>query len=61
LEETVRARIGTAGDFLPGQAGLQLTVAPDARAVYQGGVTLTLITLAFLVFGGIALSRRDIA
>jgi ABC-2 type transport system permease protein len=59
LEQMIGGRLGDAGDFLPGEAGLAATIAPSSRALWIGALALLAWALVTSVGGGLILKRRD--
>ena len=60
LEDVIGSRLGDTERFLPGRAGLNLSLAPDGSTLWSA-LAVVLIYAAFtLVLGGIAMQRRDV-
>jgi ABC-type transport system involved in multi-copper enzyme maturation permease subunit len=59
LEQMIGGRLGDAGDFLPGEAGLAATIAPSSRALGIGSLALLAWALVTSVGGALILKRRD--
>ena len=60
LEQMISGRLGDLGDFLPGEAGLAVAVAPSTRALWMGAFALALWALFASIAGALVLKRRDI-
>jgi hypothetical protein len=59
VEQMIGGRLGDAGDFLPGEAGLAATIAPSSRALWIGSLVLLAWALFTSVGGALILKRRD--
>ena len=59
VEQMIGGRLGDAGDFLPGEAGLAATIAPSSRALWIGSLVLLAWALVTSVGGALILKRRD--
>ena len=59
LEDGVRGWLGDLGGFLPGQAGLALSVGSGPRLLAVAGVTLAAYA-AVATAGALAAARRDV-
>ncbi len=60
LEDAFRGRLGEAGGYLPGQAGLALSLAPSGRGLLVGGVTMAAYAVGVVAVGTLAM-RRDVS
>lgn len=61
LENVIRGLMGDWAGYLPGQAGVALSVAPSGRTLALAAVTLTVYTVVAVVGGALLLKGRDVA
>ena len=61
LENVIRGLMGDWAGYLPGQAGVALSVAPSGRTLALAAATLTVYTVVAVVGGALLLKGRDVA
>ena len=60
VDDMLRERLGELAQFLPGQAGLALAIAPDTRFLLRAVVTLLVYAAVGLAAGLWLTNRRDV-
>ena len=61
FEDVLASRLGDVARFLPGKAGLNLSLAPDGSTLWTALAVVLIYTAFTLALGGIAMQRRDVA